>query len=410
MTALVFVLAMAAGGVVQAGSDGVTQDEVVIGVSAAFRGSTAALGSDLVRGSMAWFNKVNVEGGINGRRIRPILLDDGYDPPRTVQNAIRLLGQDKVFCLFDAVGTPTTVRMLPLLKLFEARGTFLFGAFTGAQSLREPPYGDFVVNVRASYRQETEALVDLFLAAGKRKIGCLYQRDAYGISGLDGVRRALAARGLSPVAEVNYQRGGTFDKSQAEQAKLIMAAGADAVICIGAYQPCGAFVRDARQAGFSGPIANISFVGADALLGILKEYQQKTGRQVVSGLVNSQVVPSYDDVTIPIVAEYRATVDRYPQQLPEELRDPSYKATPYSFGGLEGFINARIFTAVLEKAGRWPTTEAFTSALAQFAGVDLGIGDLVTFGPGDRQALDRVFLTIVAGDRWVPLSGPSQLP
>ena len=186
--------------------EGATDDEIVLGMSAAFSGPSRGLGSELYRGAMAYFNYVNDNGGVAGRKITLKLYDDGYQPDPCVRNTMNLMLEDNVFLLFGYVGTPTVTRVLPLLKKFQDEQVYLFFPFTGAQPQREPPYGDFAFNLRASYRQETAGLVNNFLDAGKRKIGVFYQADAYGRSGWAGVRAALDRHGERLAGEATYRR------------------------------------------------------------------------------------------------------------------------------------------------------------------------------------------------------------
>ena len=133
-------------------------NEIVLGTSAAFTGPSRGLGNELYRGAMAYFSQVNESGGIGGRPIALKLYDDGYQPDPCVQNTLKLMLEDQVFLLFGYVGTPTVTRVLPMLKKFQEQQIYMFFPFTGAQPQREPPYGDFAFNLRASYRQETAGL------------------------------------------------------------------------------------------------------------------------------------------------------------------------------------------------------------------------------------------------------------
>ena len=189
---------------------GVTDDEIVLGTSAAFSGPSRGLGIELYRGAMAYFEHVNQQGGIHGRRIILKLYNDGYQPDPCVNNTMALMLQDGVFLLFGYVGTPTVTRVLPMLKKYQDEGMYLFFPFTGAQPQREPPYGDFAFNLRASYRQETAGLVDNFISVGRRRIAVFYQADAYGRSGWAGVRAALRRHDLTIAGEATYRRGEKF--------------------------------------------------------------------------------------------------------------------------------------------------------------------------------------------------------
>ena len=166
---------------------GVTDEDIKIGMSAAFSGASAALGTEYYRGAQAVYDEVNANGGIFGREVRVVALDDGYVPAQTLDNTLRLV-EEGVFCLSNYVGTPTLSRALPIIKAFQDDGLILVGNLTGAQTQREAPYVEQVFNVRASYRQEMAALVEQFWALGLRKFGVFYQIDAYGRSGTEGGR------------------------------------------------------------------------------------------------------------------------------------------------------------------------------------------------------------------------------
>lgn len=382
-------------------AQGVTQDSITLGVTSAFKGHAASLGSELYRGYMAYFNKINSQGGIGGRTVTIRAMDDSYNPPDSVKNTVKLVTQDKVFLLFGNVGTPTTVKVLPLLLKFRNIPVYLFGPFTGAQPQREDPYAPFCINVRASYRQETGALVGFFVKRGNRKIAVFYQNDAYGRSGQDGVSRGMKANGLNIAAEATYTRGDTYETDMAKQVEAIMDAGADAVISVGAYQPCAAFIRDARKAGFEGPIANISFVGSEALLNLLLDQQRQDGKDYAGNLFNSQVVPPFDDSSIPLVAQYRKDMKDYSASIPSALRDEGYTPSEYSFASLEGYLNAVVFAKAVKMAGKDLTPASFLGSIESMEGVDIGIGSLLNFGAGDHQGLDDVYITQAREGRWV---------
>lgn len=386
-----------------ASAPGVTPSEIRIGMSAAFRGSAAGLGTELYRGAQACYSEVNARGGVHGRRITVVALDDGYEPTPCVQNTIQLLERENVFFLSNYVGTPTLTRALPVIKRYADQHVILVGNFTGAQPQREAPYVDQVFNIRASYRQEMMALVERFWQAGARRFGVFYQIDAYGRSGTDGVARGLALRGARIAAEATYKRGARFDDDMRPAARALREAGCDVVLCTGAYQGCGAFVRTCRDLGWRVPIANVSFVGSEAMLRLLLAHGRTTGRDYTAALINSQVVPSYDDPSLPAVAEYRLLMDRHRPEVPEPLRDARYVPEPLSFISFEGFVNAKVIVEALRRAGPNPTRPGLRAALESMKNVDLGIGAPLTFGPERHQGLDRVYFTRVENGRWVPV-------
>ena len=381
---------------------GVTDTAFTLGMSAAFSGPSRGLGIELYRGASACFQHVNDNGGVGGRQIALTTYDDGYQPDPSVRNTVSLMVDDDVFLLFGYVGTPTVTRVLPILKKFQDRNVYLFFPFTGAQPQREPPYGEFAFNLRASYRQETAGLVDNFIGVGRRRIAVFYQADAYGRSGWAGVRRALAQHGEAIVGEATYRRGSKFTGSVRAQVDILKASKPDAVICIGAYAACAAFVRDAVGRGLDVPIANLSFVGSENLLKLLSDLDADSTR-FTSRLVNSQVVPSYEDVTIPAVREYRERMARYDPQPPAGLLEEPYTPLAHSFVSLEGFLDAKLLVEVLSRLPDPPDRHDLEQAVFTVRDFDIGIGELVSFGPNRRQGLQQVYYTVVEDDRFVTL-------
>ena len=384
------------------GDVGVSDTEFLLGMSAAFSGPSRGLGIELHRGASAYFEHINRQGGVGGRRIRIRPYDDGYQPDPAVNNTMTLMLDDRVFLLFGYVGTPTVTRVLPMLKKFQDRDTYLFFPFTGAAPQREPPYGDFAFNLRASYAQETAGLVDNFVAVGRRRIAVFYQADAYGRSGWSGVRAALARHGETIVGEATYKRGTKFTNIMRAQVDILNQVNPDAVICIGSYAACAAFARDAVDLGLRVPMANLSFVGSENLLKLLQEARDDA-TPYTRLLVNSQVVPSYEDVTIPAVREYRDLMSRYDPQAPEELVKEPYSPFPHSFVSLEGFLDAKLLVEVLRRLGDNPSRRGLEAAVFSVKDFDLGIGEQVSFGPDRRQGLQRVYYTVVEDDRFVTL-------
>ena len=383
---------------------GVSAAEIRIGMSAAFRGTAAGLGTEFYRGAEAYYDEINLRGGVHGRRVTVLALDDNYEPNPCIKNTIQLLEKEQVFTLSNYVGTPTLTRALPVIKRYAEQQVVLVGNFTGAQPQRESPYVEQVFNIRASYRQEMMALVERFWSLGARSFGVFYQIDPYGRSGTDGVARGLALHGARIAAEATYARGAKFTDDMTPAVNALQKAGVDVVLCTGAYQGCGAFVRSARDAGFLAPISNLSFVGSDAMLGLLVKHGKSTGRNYTRALINSQVVPSYDDAALPGVAEYRAFMERHNPAVPDALRDPNYTVQRMSFISLEGFMNAKVIVEALRRAGPQLTRAAFRLALESLRNFDLGIGAALTFGPERHQGLDSVYFTRVEGDRWVPIA------
>ena len=393
----------------QAAEPGVTDKEVVLGQPAAFSGPSAGLGVEMWRGATAAFAEANAAGGVNGRTVRLVIADDAYDSEKAAAAVGQLISRDHVFALFGGVGTPTIVKALPVvLKHFNSDGLFYFANFTGAEPQRQPPYAKAVFNVRASYREETKAMVDAFVSMGKKRIGIFVQDDAYGASGRDGVRRALKEKGLDVVADTTYPRGQVFDVSAAPQVKILRDAKVDAIIAVGAYQACAALVRDARSTGWLVPIHNVSFVGADQMLSLLTAEEHKRGTRLTQNLINTQVVPSYDDLSVKLVREYRAAMERYSPTRPKASGNDQYTPTSrYTFGSLEGYLSARVFLRVLQKAGKDLTRRGFYEAAESMGRFDVGLGVTAELSASHHQALDTVWFTSVGKNGWTPVRDPA---
>ncbi len=381
-------------------SAGVTDSEILLGQSAAFKGTSAALGSELWRGAQAYFDHINAQGGVKGKKIRIVARDDGYEGDTTLINTIRLITKDRVFALFGYVGTPTIVKALPAIQKFSEQDIFLFSNFTGAQPQREPPHARYVFNIRSSYRQETAGLVQNLVDNGYKNVGVFIQNDAYGRSGADGVQRALKKLGLKVISEVTYERSTPFSESMKKQVAILKNAGVDAVISIGSYAACAAFIRDARLTGFEGPIANVSFVGSDQLLQLLLNEEKRIGKNLTSKLINSQVVPPWSDPSNPLVKKYQALMDKYQPRVPGELQDPGYVPSKYSFVSLEGFLNAVVFVEALKRAPKDLTRANFMETLESISDLDIGLGHTISFSKSKHQALDAVFFTTIRDGRY----------
>ena len=351
--------------------DGVTPDSIVFGQAAALGGPAAALGTGMKAGLTAAFEEVNKKGGIHGRKLKLISMDDGYEPEKSIAATKKLIEEDKVFALIGAVGTPTAAATQPIATA--AKVPFV-GAFTGAGFLRNPKLEN-VINVRASYDAETEAWVRHLTEDLKiKKIAIFYQDDAFGRAGLSGFKKAMDKRGLQIAAEGTYQRN-----TVAVKTALLSIKGADpeAVVMVGAYKPCAEFIRLAHKVSFSPVFVNISFVGSAAL-------SKELGPDG-KGVVVSQVVPFPSDSSIKVVADYQAAI-----------KAVDAKAEP-EFVSLEGYLVGRLAIAALEKAGANPTREGLLKAIKDTGKFDFG-GLSMTFGSNDNEGLDQVFMTMIGAD------------
>ena len=348
-----------------ANGQGVTVDTILIGQSAALSGPAEELGKEMQSGAEAYFDVVNKNGGVNGRKIKLVSIDDGYEPERAAANTRKLITENKVLALFGYVGTPTSNAALPIFT--EAKVPFI-GAFTGAQSLREP-FNRYIFNVRASYFDETEDIVGHLVQQGIKRIGVFYQNDAYGKAGLAGVERAMKKRMLEIAVTATVERN-TIDVAAA--VAILAKSKTDAIIMISAYKSCAAFIKELKRAGGFQQFWNVSFVGSKALSNELRD----EGR----GVQISQVVPfPWSDVN-PIVRDYQKRIGG-----PEK----------YSFTSLEGYIAAKVLVEGLKRAGKNPTRESLVDGLASMGKVDLG-GFTVNYSPTNHNGSNFVDLTIIS--------------
>ncbi len=379
------------------------QEKILLGMSGAFTGPSRGLGIELYRGSQAYFNEVNENGGIYGRKVEIKCYDDGYNPDPAITNTIKLIQDDHVLCLFDYVGTPTVTRVLPLIKHFnKADSVYMFFPFSGAEPQREYPYNHYVFNLRASYVQETAELVEKLYNAGYRRIAVLYQADAYGRSGWAGIHSALDVKGLKIISEATYSRGAQFTDSMEDQVNILKNKKPDAIICVGVYAACAAFIRDARNAGMEMPICNLSFVGSESLLSMLEALNKTSHQDYTRKLINTQVVPSYEDTSLDAVQEYRRLMDNSKNLIPEKFNN-NYIPQKYSFISFEGYLNARVMSEILKKIYSSGYIDDIYSSALSLHQIDIGIGTPVVFENGKHQGLNKVYFTTVSDGKFIPL-------
>lgn len=341
---------------------------IVLGQSAPFTGPAAQLGLQFNLGAQLHIDQVNASGGVNGRRIELKRLDDGYEPERCVANTKQFIAEG-VFALFGYVGTPTSLAALPLAT--EAKTPF-FAPFTGAQALREP-FNRYAIHVRASYFDETAAIVKQVTSIGTKRVAVFYQNDAYGKTGLEGVQRALKALNMETAAVGTVERNST---EMAQALKDILAAKPEAIVQIGAYKACATFVRLARQQGYGGNFYNVSFVGTQALIDELGA--------MAKGVAVSQVMPFPYSPATPISGEYLAA-----------LKDQRGVSPNYS--GIEGFVAAKVLVEGLKRAGRGASREAFIDAIGGMKDLSIG-GFPLDFGPQKHAGSRFVELTLLTED------------
>lgn len=363
-----FALLFAAGAVLA--ESGVSANRIVLGQSAALSGPASALGTAMRDGALAYFDSVNAAGGVGGRQIVLKTIDDGYDPARAETNTGALVDKEDVFALFGYVGTATSNAAQSWVN---KQGIPFFAPMTGAPSFREP-FNKYVFNIRDGYASETEKIVEHLEAMGAKRVAVLYQNDAYGKAGLDGVTQALKKRNLEVLATAVVERNSV---DVAEAVTKMKAAKPRAVVMISAYKSSAAFIRAMRKNNDQLPYFwNVSFVGSRALA-------DELGADA-AGVMISQVMPSPSDETLTVVKEYRKLY----------LNKPGREA---DYASLEGFIAAKVFVEGLRHVKGEPTRKNFIHALETMGPYNLS-GYTVKFAPGNHNGSNYVDLSIITKD------------
>jgi len=348
---------------------GVTANAIVLGQSAAFSGPAAQLGIQMNIGTKAYLDYVNAQGGVHGRKIELRTRDDRYEANLCLENTKKFIAEDNVFALISYVGTPTTAAAMPTIS--EAKVP-LVGPFTGAELLRAP-VNRYIFNVRASYYDETERIVEQLVSTGNRKIAVFYQDDSYGQAGLKGVEIAMAKRNMKIVALGKVERNTVKVE---EAVKNIGVSQPDGVVMISAYTSIAEFVRQMKKGGNSPLFHNVSFVGSKALADTLKDEGY--------GVAISQVVPFPWGRSVLVVREYQEILSKAGQK-------------DFNFSSLEGFIVAKVMVESLKRAGRDLTREKLVVALESMNNVDLG-DFIVSFSPTNHSGSKFVDLTMIGRD------------
>jgi branched-chain amino acid transport system substrate-binding protein len=358
---------------------GVSDKEITIGSCSALEGPSQFLGTQTIAGARAYFESVNAEGGVHGRKLKLISYDDSYDPAKAEECFNRLQKQG-VFALGFFVGTPTAVKYVPLA---ETNKIPLVGLFTGAPVLYTP-FRHWVVTVRASYADETREQIDgMWKTLGYKKIGVIYPDDAFGAAVLDGVKSALQEHGSQPVAMGSYPR----QTSQADAAiQTVRAANPEAVVIVGPANTVAPIVKLAHSKGWSPLFVTVSFVGTDDLI--------KLAGTDVEGMVITQVVPPYYLTDLKTVALYRRTMSRF---APSE---------PPNFVSLEGFVDAMVLVEGLKRAGKDPSRDGLIRGIESIHDFEIGLGPQLKleYSARDHKGFGHVIPTVVRGGRAVPFT------
>ena len=356
---------------------GVTDREIRFGIAAPFSGSSKELGRQMKLGIDTAFNRVNDAGGVEGRMLKLIAADDGFEPTRTADAMKQLYEKDQVFGMIGNVGTATAAVALPYAL---DRRMLFFGAFTGANVIRHDPPDRYVFNYRASYAEETDAAVRYFVKMRRippRQIAVFAQQDAGGDAGFAGVAKSFRSLGASDsgILRLNYQRN-TVDVDDAVNQLKAQKVPIKAVVMISAYRPAAKFIEKTRDL-FPGMLySNISFVGST----VLADELMLLGPRYAAGVIVTQVVPAVSGYSS-IVLEYKNALTKY---FPGEAAD---------YVSLEGYVAANVLIEALKRTGQQLDTEKLIDVLENMRDLDLGLGASLGFGRAEHQASHKIWGT-----------------
>jgi branched-chain amino acid transport system substrate-binding protein len=357
---------------------GMTDNEIRFGISAALTGSAKELGNQMKLGIQTAFNLINDAGGIHGRQLKLVAADDGYEPTRTAETMKELYEKEQVFGFVGNVGTPTAVVGLPYAL---ERKMLFFGAFTGAGLLRRDPPDRYVFNYRASYAEETDAVVRyLVKMRGLRpdQIAVFAQQDAYGDSGFAGVAKAVRAlRGgkEGAILRLDYQRN-TVDVDDAIARLRAHKIPIKAIVMVPAYRTAAKFIEKTRDLYPTMIYTSVSFVGSTALADEL----MLLGPRYANGVIVTQVVPAVDSYASAIL-KYKTALAKY------------FPGVPPDYVSLEGYVAGSLLLEGLKRAGPQLDTEKLVETLETVRDFDMGLGAPISFGPTEHQGSHKVWGT-----------------
>jgi len=344
---------------------------ILLGQSAPLSGSNKSLGDDIRNGALAYFKKVNDAGGVNGRRIELVSLDDANDTKRSGENARKLLEENNVLALF---GYASATLSRPALPFVEKHKAPFLAPFTGADPMRV--FNRYVYNMRASYADELEKIVDHYSRYGIKRFSIVHYDDVVGKENYSAVDRALKERNLAAVS-IAALKDRVTPVSQPD-VNAVLKGDPEVIILTTLYKATSDFIKMARKAGSTAQMVSNSFPGSTPL-------SKELGKDGV-GVVIAQVVPSpFGGAAVLVVPEYRAAIEKL------------LGRQEYSFTSLESFIAAKVTVEAIRRAGPTLTRETLMRSLDSMSSYDVG-GYVVSFSPKNHNGSKFVDLTIIGSD------------
>jgi len=344
-------------------AQGVTRTTILIGQSGPLSGANKEFGEGIRDGALAYFRAVNAASGINKRKLELITIDDANDAQRSGENGRVLIEEKGVLAVF---GYASATLSLPALPHAEKHRVPFVAPFTGAEPMRK--FRPYVYNMRASYADELEKIVDFYASTGLKRFSVLHYDDPVGKENLGAVETALIKRGLKPVSISSVKRN---QLELGDAVSEMIKSTPDVVITTTLYRTTADFVKQAKKTGSVAQFASTSFVGASALA-------TELGPEG-AGMVVAQVVPP---PSIPIVREYQSAIEKL-------LGRKDFSST-----SLESYIAAKVLVEGIRRAGAVPTRESLLKALDSIRNFDVG-GYIVDFSPSNHNGSKFVELTTI---------------
>ena len=387
---MLVLISLSAGSNVWASEPGVFSDRIVFGQSGSLSSRTQKIAQSMISGIRAAFSEVNSQGGIGGRQLILMSEDDSYDPAKARQITQSFIDSNEVFAIIGSIGTPTAKVTATLADQYKVP---FISPFSGASLLRNKERYSTVVNLRPTYKQETRAWVEYLTRIGIDRIAVFYRDDAYGRTGLRGVVEELRKRDLLLAARGSHARNLTVVSSAVWE---IRDSEPQAIGMVSSYRAASDFIRHTRLQGLSPLFINLSVVGVQALIDELGDEAQ--------GLVFSQVFPSLNDQSLPLVAQFTKSMDEFARK--NSLDAKSAK----NYVSFEGYFAARFVIHVLQRIeDSGLTRQSLLDYIFNTQEFDIG-GVKLFFKEGENQGLHRVYITeIGTGNQIVTLDSIDML-
>ncbi len=361
----------------RAAEPGITDKEIKIGILGSLTGPFAIFGTGNLAGATIAFEEVNAAGGINGRKIEWISLDDESSPPKAIAAYKRLVDQEQVFAIFGPASSAVGQALVPT---FKASSTPTFVSVFSTPAVTEPPIPMLFRTGPMNDRQQGAAMADYVVDhLGAKKIALVSQSDEYGKRGAESVMSRLAGRNVPLVSNEVFNISDT--DFTAQLSRTIQAA-PDVLIVYGYPNPSAIITRQAKQLGLKAKIMGANSAGS-------RKYPQIVGEAAAGtqNIVTLKVLPESDD---PAAVKFR---NGFEQRFPDLAR----QGRP-DLGDLLGYGGAQVFIEGLKRAGAQPTQSGFVKALESLKDFETALTLPTTFGATRREGNQSARVVEIQGD------------